>query len=149
MSEENVTRQTAIPWVSFGSDAGAPATEGVFLESSQHPRAYGNFARLLGKYVREEKVISLEEAVRKLSHLPATNLSLVSRGLLKEGFYADIAIFSEDEVGDRATFADPHQYSEGMVHVIVNGTPVLKDGVHTNAKPGVIVRGPGWKGETE
>lgn len=144
MSEDNVKRQIAIPWVSFGSDAGAPASEGDFLKSSQHPRAYGNFSRLLGKYVREEKVISLQEAVRKLAHLPATNLGITDRGLLKKGNYADIVIFDPETVGDKATFDNPHQYSVGMHHVIVNGIPVLKDGEHTNATPGKIVRGPGW-----
>ncbi|MFP6582746.1 MAG: D-aminoacylase [Candidatus Hydrogenedentota bacterium] len=144
MSEENVKRQVAIPWVSFGSDAGAPASEGDFLKSSQHPRAYGNFARLLGKYVREEKVITLQEAVRKLAHLPATNLGITDRGLLKKGNYADIVVFDPKTVGDKATFDNPHQYSVGMHHVIVNGVPVLKDGEHTNATPGKIVRGAGW-----
>ncbi len=146
MSEENVKRQIALPWVSFGSDAGAPAPEGDFLKYSTHPRAYGNFARLLGKYVREEKVITLQEAVRKLAHLPAENLGIPDRGLLRKGFYADIAIFDANTVGDRATFDDSHQYSVGMRHVIVNGVPVLKDGQPTNATPGTIVRGPGWTG---
>ena len=144
MSEENVKRQVAIPWVSFGSDAGAPAAEGDFLKSSQHPRAYGNFARLLGKYVREEKVITLQEAVRKLSRLPASNLGIKDRGLLKEGYFADIAIFDPATIRDRATFAEPHQYAVGMRHVLVNGIPVLSEGEHTNATPGRIVRGPGW-----
>jgi len=149
MSEDNVKKQIVIPWMSFGSDAGAPATEGDFLKSSQHPRAYGNFSRLLGKYVREEKVITLQEAVRKLAHLPATNLGIKERGLLKEGYFADIAIFDPKTVGDRATFENPHQYSVGMHHVIVNGIPVLKDGEHTNATPGTIIRGPGWIGEKQ
>lgn len=149
MSEENVKRQIALPWVSFGSDAGAPATEGVFLNSSVHPRAYGNFGRLLGKYVREEKVISLEEAVRKLRSLPATNLGIKDRGLIKMGYRADIAIFDPETVGDRATFSDPHQYSVGMEHVFVNGIQVLKNGEHTGATPGQIVRSPGWTGHTK
>ncbi len=146
MAEENVKRQIALPWVSFGSDAGAPAAEGLFLNSSVHPRAYGNFSRLLGKYVREEKVISLEEAVRKLTSLPASNLGVKDRGLLKIGYHADIAIFDPDTIGDHATFADPHQYSVGMEHVFVNGVQVLKKGKHTGAVPGQIVHGPGWIG---
>jgi N-acyl-D-amino-acid deacylase len=146
MAEENVKRQIALPWVSFGSDAGAPAAEGLFLNSSVHPRAYGNFSRLLGKYVREEKVISLEEAVRKLTSLPASNLGVKDRGLLKIGYHADIAIFDPDTIGDHATFADPHQYSVGMEHVFVNGVQVLKKGKHTGAAPGQIVHGPGWIG---
>jgi N-acyl-D-amino-acid deacylase len=146
MSEDNVRRQIAIPWVSFGSDAEAPAPEGVFLKSSTHPRAYGNVARLLGRYVREEKIISLEEAVRRLSAFPARNLKLRNRGELAPGFYADIAIFDPEKIIDNATFDKPHQYSSGMVHVFVNGTQVLKNGAHTGAKPGQVVRGPGWKG---
>ncbi len=146
MSEENVRKQIALPWVSFGSDAGSNAAEGDFLKSSTHPRAYGNFARVLGKYVREEKVISLEEAVRKLTLLPATNLKIRDRGRLALGYFADLAIFDPDTIADHATFEQPHQYSTGMVHVIVNGVPVLADGKHTGATPGRIVRGPGWTG---
>lgn len=146
MSEENVKRQIALPWVSFGSDAGAPAAEGIFLESSQHPRAYGNFSRLLGKYVRDEKVISLEEAIRKLTSLPAENLGISDRGRLEVGFHADIAVFDPATIGDRATFTDPHQYSVGMKHVFINGVHVLKDGEHTGATPGQAVRGAGWVG---
>lgn len=145
MSEENVKRQIALPYVSFCSDAGSPSAEGVFLKSSEHPRAYGNFARLLGKYVRDEKVIPLEEAIRKLTSLPASNLKIKKRGSLIPGYYADIAIFDAEKIQDHATFENPHQYSTGMVHVLVNGTPVLKDGEHTGAKPGRVVRGPGWK----
>lgn len=145
MSEENVKRQIALPYMSFGSDAGSPATEGVFLKSSNHPRAYGNFARLLGKYVRDEKVIPLEEAVRRLTSLPASNLNIKKRGSLTSGYYADIAIFDAAKIQDHATFENPHQYSTGMVHVFVNGTQVLKEGEHTGAKPGRVVRGPGWK----
>jgi N-acyl-D-amino-acid deacylase len=145
MSEENVKRQIALPWVSFGSDAEAPATEGVFLKSNTHPRAYGNVSRLLGKYVRDEKVIPLEEAVRKLAALPAENLKIRERGRLQEGYFADLAIFDPAKVADHATFEKPHQYSTGMVHVFVNGVQVLKDGEHTGAKPGRVVRGPGWK----
>ena len=145
MSEENVRRQLAIPWVSFGSDGEAPAPEGVFLKSSTHPRAYGNVARLLGRYVRDEKIISLEEAVRRLSALPAHNLKIQNRGELKTGYFADIAVFDPRTVGDKATFDKPHQYSVGMVHVFVNGAHVLKNGAHTGAKPGQVVRGPGFK----
>jgi N-acyl-D-amino-acid deacylase len=149
MSEENVRRQVAIPWVSFGSDAEAPATEGVFLKSNPHPRAYGNFSRLLGKYVREEKLITMEEAIRRLTWLPARNLKIASRGALIPGYFADIAIFDPAKVSDHATFEKPHQYSTGMVHVFVNGVQVVKDGQHTGAKPGRVVRGPGWKGKRE
>ncbi len=146
MSEDNVRRQVALPWMSFGSDAGAPAPEGVFLESNPHPRAYGNFARLLGRYVRDEGLIPLEEAVRKLTSLPADNLGLRRRGRLAPGFHADLAIFDPDEVGDRATFESPHHLSVGMRHVFVNGIPVWQDGAHTGATPGRVVRGPGWTG---
>jgi N-acyl-D-amino-acid deacylase len=146
MSEDNVGRQMTIPWVSFGSDAEAPAPEGVFLKSSTHPRAYGNFSRVLGRYVRDEKIIPMEEAVRRLSALPAHNLKIKSRGELKPGYFADIAIFDPKTVADNATFEKPHQYSTGMVHVFVNGKQVLKNGEHTGAKPGQVVRGPGWKG---
>jgi N-acyl-D-amino-acid deacylase len=145
MSEENIKRQMALPYLSFGSDAGSPATEGVFLKSSTHPRAYGNFSRLLGKYVRDEKVIPLEEAIRKLTSLPARNLKIQKRGQLVPGFYADLAIFDPAKIQDHATFENPHQYSTGMVHVFVNGTQVLAEGEHTGAKPGKVVRGPGWK----
>jgi N-acyl-D-amino-acid deacylase len=146
MSEDNVRRQVALPWMSFGSDAEALAPEGVFLKSNPHPRAYGNFARLLGKYVRDEKVIPLEEAVRKLTSLPATNLKLRDRGLLKEGYFADLALFDPAKIQDHATFDKPHQYATGMRHVFVNGVQVLKDGEHTGFKPGRVVRGPGWTG---
>ncbi len=146
MSEENVAKGIALPWVSFASDAASMATEGEFLDRMTHPRAYGNFARVLGKYVRDEQVITLEDAVRKLTKLPATNLGIRDRGELREGFHADIAIFDPDQVQDHATFDDPHQYSTGMVHVLVNGVPVLSDGEHTGALPGQVVRGPGWTG---
>lgn len=144
MSEENIKRQIALPYMSFGSDAESPATEGVFLKSSTHPRAYGNVARLLGKYVRDEKVISMEEAIYKLTALPAANLKIKNRGQLTPGYFADVAIFDAAKIQDHATFEKPHQYSTGMVHVLVNGTQVLKDGEHTGAKPGMVVRGPGW-----
>ena len=146
MSEANVRRQIAIPWMSFDSDAGAIAPEGVFLRSNPHPRAYGTFARLLGKYVRDERIIPLEEAVRKLSALPASNLGLEGRGQLRTGYYADLAIFDAARIQDHATFERPHQYSTGMVHVFVNGVQVLRDGEHTGATPGRFVRGRGWKG---
>ena len=145
MSEENIKKKVALPYMSVCSDAGSYATEGVFLEFSTHPRAYGSFARLLGKYVREEKVISLEEAVRKLTSLPAENLKIKKRGLLKQGNFADLVIFDPEKITDNATFEKPHQYATGMIHVFVNGTQVLKDGEHTGALPGRVVRGPGWK----
>ena len=145
MSEDNVRREIAIPWVSFGSDAEAPATEGVFMKSSTHPRAYGNVARLLGRYVRDEKIIPLEEAVRRLTSCPAANLKIKDRGSIKPGYFADVAIFDPRTVNDKATFESPHQYSTGMVHVFVNGAQVLRNGEHTGAKPGKVVRGSGWK----
>lgn len=148
MSEDNVKKQIALPYMSFGSDAGSMAPEGVFLESSTHPRAYGNFSRVLGKYVRDEKVISLEEAIRKLTSLPASNLKIKKRGSLVEGYFADVAIFNPETIQDHATFAEPHQLATGMVHVLVNGEQVLKDGEHTGALPGQVVRGPGWKNNT-
>jgi N-acyl-D-amino-acid deacylase len=146
MSEDNVRRQTALPWMSFGSDAEALAPEGVFLKSNPHPRAYGNFARLLGKYVREDKALPLEEAIRKLTSQPAENLKIRDRGRLAPGHFADLAIFDPAAIIDHATFDQPHQYATGMRHVFVNGVQVLKDGEHTGAKPGRVVRGPGWKG---
>ena len=145
MSEENVRKQIKLPWVSFCSDTGSVAPEGVFLKSNPHPRAYGNFARLLGKYVREEKVITLAEAVKRLTSLPAENLKLDRRGRLEKGYYADLVIFDPATVTDHATYEQPHQYATGMIHVFVNGTQVLRDGEHTGAKPGRVVRGPGWK----
>ncbi|HSG38441.1 MAG TPA: D-aminoacylase [Thermoanaerobaculia bacterium] len=149
MSEDNVRRQVSLPWLSFGSDAEAPTNEGVFLKSNPHPRAYGNFARLLGKYVRDEKVIPLEEAVRKLTSLPAANLKLRDRGLLKDGYFADLVLFDPAKIQDHATFDKPHQYATGVKHVFVNGIQVLKDGEPTGAKAGRVVRGPGWKGWKE
>jgi len=145
MSEENIKKQIALPYMSFGSDAGSLAPEGVFLNSSTHPRAYGNFSRLLGKYVRNEQIISIEEAVRKLTSLPASNLKINKRGSLIKGNFADLAIFNPETIQDHATFTKPHQLSTGMVHVFVNGEQVLKDGKHTGAKPGRVVRGPGYK----
>ncbi|MBF88208.1 MAG: aminoacylase [Candidatus Marinimicrobia bacterium] len=146
MSEENVKKKLRVPYVSFDSDAGSFATEGDFLNSNPHPRAYGNFARLLGKYVRDEKVIPLHEAVFRLSGLPAMNLKLKDRGFLKENYFADIVIFDPLIIQDHATYEKPHQYSTGVYHVFVNGEQVLKDGEHTGAMPGRVVRGPGWKG---
>lgn len=146
MSEDNVKKQIALPYMSFGSDAASVAPEGNFLNSNPHPRTYGNFARVLGKYVRDENVISLEEAIRKLTSLPASNLKIKKRGSLISGYFADIAIFDPEKVQDHATFEEPHQYSTGMVHVFVNGEQVLKDGEHTGATPGQVVRGPGYKG---
>ena len=145
MSEENVKKKIALPWVSFNSDAESLAPEGVFLKSNPHPRAYGTFARLLGKYVRDEGVIPLEEAIRRLTSFPATNLKIKRRGLLKPGYAADIVVFDPDKIQDHATYERPHQYSTGVIHVFVNGTQVLKNGDHTGAKPGRVVRGPGWK----
>ena len=145
MSEENVKRQIELPWVSFCSDSASLAPGGVFLKSSVHPRAYGSFARLLGKYVRQEKVITLSEAIRRLTSLPADNLKLDRRGRLEKGYYADIVIFDPERIIDHATFEKQHQYATGMLHVFVNGTQVLKHGEHTGTKPGRIVRGPGCK----
>src|SRR6476620_10778982 len=143
MSEENVKKELAKPWISFGSDEASQAPEGVFLKSNPHPRAYGNFARVLGKYAREEKLIPLGEAIRRLSALPAVNLGLDHRGYLKEGMFADVVVFDPATNGDRATYAQPHQYAVGMKHVFVNGTQVLKDGEHTGATPGRALWGPG------
>ena len=143
MSEENVKKEIAKPWISFGSDEASQAPEGVFLKSNPHPRAYGNFARVLGKYVREEKVIPLAEAVRRLSGLPATNLGLDHRGFIKEGMFADVVVFDPATIADRATFEKPHQYAIGMKQVFVNGVQVIKDGEHTGAKPGRALWGPG------
>ncbi|MBA3884941.1 MAG: D-aminoacylase [Acidobacteria bacterium] len=145
MSEENVRKQIRLPWMSFGSDGGSVAPEPPFTLSSPHPRAYGNFARLLGKYVREERIIPLEEAIRRMTGLPATNLELDRRGFLKEGMFADVVVFDPARIADRATFEQPHQYAVGVQHVFVNGTQVLKDGEHTGAKPGRALHGPGKK----
>jgi len=139
MSEDNIRKQIAQPWVSFGSDAEALAPEGVFLKSSTHPRAYGNFANLLGRYVREQKVISLSEAVRRMTSLPAATLGIAERGMLKKGFFADVVVFDPDSVGAPATYESPRQFATGVAHVFVNGTAVLRDGTHTGAKPGRVV----------
>jgi len=143
MSEENVKKELAKPWISFGSDEASQAPEGVFLKSNPHPRAYGNFARVLGKYSRDEKVITLPEAVRRLSALPATNLGLDHRGFIQDGMFADVVVFDPGTIADRATFEKPHQYAVGVKHVFVNGMQVLKDGEHTGAKPGRALAGPG------
>jgi N-acyl-D-amino-acid deacylase len=145
MSEGNVKKQIALPWVSFDSDEGSYAPEGVFLKSNPHPRAYGNVARLLGHYVRDERIISLEEAVRRLTSFPAATLKLDGRGALKRGYFADVVIFDPAKIQDHATYEKPHQYSTGVRDVFVNGVQVLKAGEHTGAKPGQVVRGPGWK----
>jgi N-acyl-D-amino-acid deacylase len=143
MDEENIKKQIREPWVAFGSDAASMAPEGVFLKSSTHPRAYGNFARLLGKYVREEKVISLAQAIERLSGLPARNLELDHRGFLKEGMFADVVVFDPNTISDLATFEKPQQYAVGVKHVFINGVQVLKDGEHTGARPGRALWGPG------
>jgi N-acyl-D-amino-acid deacylase len=143
MSEDNVRKLIPLPWVSFGSDEASQAPEGVFLKAFCHPRAYGNFARLLGKYVREEHLLSLTEAIRKLTSLPAGNLGLDRRGLLREGYFADVVVVDPQTVADRATYQQPHQYAIGVRHVFVNGVQVLKDGEHTGAKPGRALWGPG------
>ena len=144
MSEDNIARKIARPWMAFGSDAGAYAPEGVFLQSSTHPRAYGNVARLLGKYVREQQVITLAEAVRRLTSYPADNLKLRDRGRLAPGYHADIVVFDPTTVQDHATFEDPHRLATGVRDVFVNGEAVLRDAEHTGAMPGRVVRGPGW-----
>ena len=145
MSEDNVKRQITLPWVSFGSDASSMAPEGVFIKTSTHPRAYGNFARLLGKYVRDEQVIPMEEAIRKLTSLPASTLRIKERGRLEKGYFADVVVFDPTTIGDRSTYEKPHQYATGVKDVWVNGGQVLKNGEHTGQKPGRVVRGPGYK----
>ncbi len=145
MDENNIKKQLALPWVSFGSDEGSYEPAGVFLKSNPHPRAYGNFARVLGKYVRDEKVITLQEAIRKLSNLPAKNLKIQKRGALKVGNYADVLVFDPAKIKDNATFEKPSQYAEGMIDVFVNGVQVLKGGEHTGAKSGRFIKGPGYK----
>ena len=147
MSEDNVIKKLKLPWVTFGSDAAAPASEGVFLKSNPHPRAYGNYAKLLGHYVRDEHVMPLQEAIRRLSAFPSENMKLRRRGSLRPGYYADVVVFDPTTIADHATYAKPHQYATGVVDVFVNGTQVVKDGEHTGALPGRVVRGPGWKGD--
>jgi N-acyl-D-amino-acid deacylase len=146
MNEDNVRREVSLPWMSFGSDAASQAPEGVFLKSSTHPRAYGNFTRLLGKYVRDEQSAILPDAIRRLTSLPATNLGLKGRGVLGPGYYADVVVFDPATIRDNATFEKPQQLSTGVRDVFVNGVQVLKDGKHTGSKPGRFVRGPGWTG---
>lgn len=145
MSEDNVRRKIALPWMSFCSDSSSQNPVPPFTNSQPHPRGYGAFARLLGKYVRDEQVITLQEAVRRLTQLPAANLKLKDRGALAPGYYADVVVFDPQKVADKATFEQPHQLAEGMLHVFVNGTPVLVDGEHTGAKPGRFVKGPGYR----
>jgi len=147
MSEDNIRKKVALPWVSLCSDSGSIAPVAPFTNSQPHPRAYGSFARLLGKFVREEKVITLEEAIHRMTGLPAANLKLDMRGLLSAGYYADIVVFDPETVADLATFEKPHQLASGMQHVFVNGGQVLRDGEHTGATPGRFVRGPGWVNE--
>jgi N-acyl-D-amino-acid deacylase len=147
MSEQNVAKKIAQPWMSFGSDEGAYAPEGVFVKSGAHPRAYGNVARLLGRYVREHGVVPLAEAIRRLTAFPAKNLKLSQRGQLREGFFADVVVFDPQRIADHATYADPHRLSTGVRDVWVNGERVVADGEHTGALPGRVVRGPGWRGE--
>jgi N-acyl-D-amino-acid deacylase len=144
-SEDNVRKIVQLPWVSFGSDAGSMSNTKMFEDWGAHPRAYGTFARVLGKYVREEKLVTLQDAIRRMTSYPAENLKLVGRGQLKRGFYADLAIFDPATISDLATFESPREYAVGMSHVFVNGTPVLLNGQHTGAKPGRVIRGPGWK----
>lgn len=148
MSEENIRKKIALPWVSLCSDSGSIAPEPPFTNSQPHPRAYGSFARLLGKYVREEQVITLEDGIHRMTGLPAANLKLDRRGLLAEGYYADIVVFDPETVADKATFENPHQLATGMQHVFVNGGQVLSNGEHTGATPGKFVKGPGWTGNT-
>ncbi len=146
MSEENIEKKLALPYMAICSDAGSYTNEGIFLEQSTHPRAYGSFARLLGHYVRDRKIISLEEAIYRLTSLPASNLKIAKRGLLKPGYFADVVLFDASTIRDHATFSEPHQYATGVQHVFVNGLQVLKDGEHTGLFPGRVVRGPGWEG---
>ena len=143
MSDDNLKKQIQRPWVSFASDAGSIAAEGVFLKSSAHPRAYGSFARVLGKYVRDEHVLTLPDAIRKLAAQPSQNLGLARRGFLKPGMFADVVVFDPSTIADRATYEKPHVYATGVRHVFVNGVQVLKDGEHTGQKPGRALWGPG------
>jgi N-acyl-D-amino-acid deacylase len=146
MAEDNLRKKLRLPWVSFASDSGSMAPEGVFLRSNPHPRGYGNFARWLGRYVRDERLVPVEEAIRRLTSLPAANLGLNERGRLAAGLFADIVVFDPATIQDHATFEKPHQYATGVRHVFVNGVHVLRDGEHTGATPGRVVRGPGSKG---
>jgi N-acyl-D-amino-acid deacylase len=146
MNPDNVKREVALPWMSFGSDAGSQAPEGVFLKSSTHPRAYGNVARLLGLYVRDQHATTLQDAIRRLTTLPATNLSIRERGSLKPGYYADVVVFDPATIRDNGTFEKPQQLASGVEQVFINGVQVLRNGKHTGATPGQFVRGPGWSG---
>lgn len=146
MSEDNVRKKVAIPWMAFDSDAASMAPEGIFLTQSTHPRAYGSFARLLGRYVRDEGIVPLEEAIRRLTSFPAGTLGILDRGMLEVGYFADIVVFDPATIIDHATYDEPHQYATGVVHVFVNGDHVLADGEHTGATPGRFIRGPGWDG---
>jgi N-acyl-D-amino-acid deacylase len=137
-----------VPWVSVGSDAPAPASDGIFLKSNPHPRAYGNVARFLGRYVRDQHAVTLEDAVRRLAALPAGNLKLARRGMLRPGYFADVVVFDPNRIADHATFERPHQYATGVVQAFVNGVQVVRDGQHTGAKPGRFVRGPGYAGHS-
>jgi N-acyl-D-amino-acid deacylase len=145
MSEENVKKGLAQPWVGIGSDAEAPAPEGVFLKSGAHPRTYGAFARILGHYVRDEKLLTLHEAIRRMTSLPAETLRLERRGRLKAGHFADLVVFDPAAIQAPATYQQPHQLATGVLHVYVNGVAVVQDGKHTGARPGQVVRGPGWR----
>ena len=149
MSEDNVRKETALPWMSFGSDEAAPVPEGIFLESNAHPRAYGNFAKLLATYVRADKALTLPDAIHRLTALPAANLSLKHRGLLKQGYFADIVVFDPNKIQDHATYAKPHQLASGVNQVVVNGQLALSDGVATGAHSGQFVRGRAWTGSRE
>ena len=146
MSDDNVKREVGLPWMAFGSDEGAPAPEGVFLKSRSHPRAYGNVARLLGHYVRDEHAATLQDAIRRLTSFPAANIGIKNRGWLAPGYYADVVVFDPKTIQDHSTYAKPDQLATGVDDVFVNGVQVMKDGVHTGAKPGRVVRGPGWTG---
>jgi len=141
-SAENLKREVALPWMSFGSDAGSIAPEGVFLRSQPHPRTYGTFARVLGRFVRDEGAAPLEDVVRRMTGFPAANLRLDRRGLLRTGYFADIVAFDPATIADHATYAEPHRYATGVAHVLVNGSVVLRDGDHTGARPGRVVFGP-------
>jgi N-acyl-D-amino-acid deacylase len=145
ISEDNIKRMLQLPYVSLGSDAASMSDAKIFSEWGTHPRAYGTFARFLGKYVREDKIISLEEGIRRLTSLPASNLKIQKRGKLAVGNFADVVVFNADSIRDKATFENPKEYAEGVLHVFVNGVHVLREGEHTGAKPGRVVRGPGWK----
>jgi N-acyl-D-amino-acid deacylase len=146
MSDANLKREVGLPWMAFGSDEASPAPEGVFLKSRSHPRAYGNVARLLGHYVRDEHATTLQDAIRRLTSFPAANIGIRQRGSLRPGYYADVVVFDPRTIQDHATYEKPDQLATGVDDVFVNGVQVMKDGKHTGAKPGRFVRGPGWTG---